>query len=74
MEREDRRWKDNANMVELGLIRRKKESSSGGLDSGGGVEGHNHASLLKPALGKAKENKTSPKKSSTKRSSSSSSP
>ena len=73
LEGEDRGWKDNANLVELGLRRRKTKSSSGGLDSSGGVEGHNHASLLKPALGKTKKNKTSPKKSTRKRSSSSSS-
>merc|ERR1719382_2248937 len=53
-------------------MKRKKKSSSGGLDGSGGAEGYNPASLLKSALGKTKENKSSPKKSSKKRSSSSS--
>jgi len=64
--------KDNANLAELGPMKRKKKSSSGGLDGSGGAEGYNPASLLKSALGKTKENKASPKKSSKKRSSSSS--
>jgi len=65
--------KDNANLAELGPMKRKKKSStSGGLDGSGGTENYNPASLLKSALGKTKENKGSPKKSSKKRSSSSS--
>merc|ERR1719361_1203434 len=64
--------KDNANLAELGPMKRKKKSSTGGLDDSGGAEGYNPASLLKSALGKTKENKSSPKKSSKKRSSSSS--
>merc|ERR1712181_161937 len=60
--------KDNANLAELGPLKRKKKIST----SGGGAEGYNPASLLKSALGKTKENKASPKKGSKKRSSSSS--
>merc|ERR1719411_506453 len=58
--------KDNANLAELGPMKRKKKSSSSGLDGSGGAEGYNPASLLKSALGKTKESKASPKKSSKK--------
>jgi len=64
--------KDNANLAELGPMKRKKKSSPSGLDGSGGADGYNPASLLKSALGKNKETKASPKKSSKKRSSSSS--
>ena len=58
--------KDNANMAELGLMKRTKKRSSGGLDGRHGAEGYNPTSMLKSALGKTNENKTSSRMSSKK--------
>ena len=64
--------KDIANMAELGPMKRTKKRSSGGLDGSSGAEIYSPTSLIKSALGKTNENKTSLRKSSKRRRSSSS--